>query len=330
MTKFTMRKLITILMSSLAVILIAEWTDVGSFIKEQKEIVMQASAAPSDTVSEDALMTRIREEAKQRYVAPIDAQVDRVWKAIPGYNGLEVDVDASYKKTKEAGKDAPLQLVYREVPPKITLDQLPPQPIFKGNSNKAMASIMINVAWGSEYIEPMLNTLKKEQVKATFFFDGSWVRKNPELAKKIADEGHEIGNHAYSHPKMSHLDESRQREEISKAERYIKEATGVNSKWFAPPSGDLNATTLKVANQLGMKTVLWTADTIDWQKPSPATIIERIRNKTGAGMLILMHPTAPSSQALGDLIQMIKKRSLTLGTVSETLSESRIMDGKVE
>lgn len=330
MSKKTYTKLVTILLCSTVMILLARWTDIGSFIQEQKAAVLSTYTAAKPDEAQDLLMDQIRAEAEKRYIAPIDAQVDRVWKSIPGYNGLEVDMDASYKKSKAAGANAPLQLVYREIKPKVTLDQLPAEPIFRGNPNKPMAAIMINVAWGTEYIDAMLDTLKKEDVKATFFFDGSWVKKNPEVAKKIADAGHEIGNHAYSHPNMSRHDESRQRSEMTKTEMYIKQAVGVNSKWFAPPSGDFNALTVKVAREEGMKTVLWTVDTIDWQKPSPATIVERVRKKVGPGSLILMHPTASSSQALAGIIQTIKQRSLQLGTVSSTLSEERVRDGEVE
>lgn len=330
MNNQTVSKLITAMLCCITIILMAQWTDMGSYIREQKAAVLSIYTVSKPETAADALMEQIRAEAEKRYEAPIDAQVDRVWKAVPGYNGVEVDIDASYKKTKAAGDQSPLQLVYREVKPKVTLDQLPAEPIFRGNPNKPMAAIMINVAWGTEYIDAMLETLKNEKVKATFFFDGSWVRKNPEAAKKIADAGHEIGNHAYSHPYMSRHDEARQKTEIAKTELYIKEAVGVNSKWFAPPSGDFNALTVKVARQQGMKTVLWTVDTIDWQKPSPETIIERVRNKVGPGSLILMHPTASSSQALSGIIHTIKQRSLHVGTVSDTLSEERIRAGEVE
>ena len=333
MKKPAMPKIMMMLFSSLIVIMIAITTDMGSFIIEQKAHVMFASTDLSQTESKnEKLLARIQEEAKRQYIAPIDAEIDRVWKAVPGYNGLEVDIEASHKKTqlRGGGEDTPLELVYREIPPKVTLNKLPAQPTYKGNANKPMAAIMINVAWGEEHLESILTTLREEKVKATFFFDGSWVRKHPDLAKKIAGEGHEIGNHAYSHPNMSQLSEQMQRAEMVNTERYIKEATGMNSKWFAPPSGDFNSLTVRVAHEQGMRTVLWTVDTIDWQKPSPATIIQRVQKKVGAGSLILMHPTAPTSQALKGIIETARKRSLTLGTVTETLSEARIEQVKVE
>ena len=68
-----------------------------------------------------------------------------------------------------------------------------------------MVSFIINVAWGNEYLSDMLATLKKHHVSATFFLEGRWVQKNPELAKMIADAGHEVGNHSFTHPDMKNL-----------------------------------------------------------------------------------------------------------------------------
>ena len=83
---------------------------------------------------------------------------------------------------KKAGEFDETKLVFEEVPPTVHLDDLDPQPIFRGNPEKPMVSLLINVAWGNEYIPPILKILDDHQVKATFFFDGSWVKNNPDLA----------------------------------------------------------------------------------------------------------------------------------------------------
>ncbi|MDK8180678.1 polysaccharide deacetylase family protein [Paenibacillus sp. UMB4589-SE434] len=328
------RKAITVIMSCIFVLAIVRLTEVGSFIKEQKTTASWMHAFDSNEQSvmvADPLMERIMDIAKSRTIQPINATIDRVWKAIPGYNGLEVDVEQSYALNKRVDETKmPLQLAYRETEPTVTLSQLPPSPVFKGNSNKPMAALMINVAWGNEFIEPILETLQSEQVKATFFFDGSWLTKNPELAKAIYKAGHEVGNHAYTHPNMSTLSEGLQHQEIAKTEKVVKATFGVNSKWFAPPSGDFNALTVRTAASLGMRTVMWTFDTLDWRHPSPATIVQRLRAKLEAGTLILMHPTSSSSSALQSMIHVIKQKKLALGTVSEILSEKRHGELKVE
>ena len=274
------------------------------------------------------LMDRIQLEAEKRKVAPIDARVDKVWKMIPGYNGLEVDIDQTYRLAKQNGS-SDLKYVMKEVTPNVSIDDLGANPIYKGNSKKQMVSFMINVAWGNEYLVKMLEELKKENVKTTFFFDGSWLNKNLELARAIGEAGHELSNHAYSHPNMSTLSRERQLDEIQKTEDLLKKL-GVKNKLFAPPSGDFNDLTVKIAHELGLKTVMWTIDTVDWQNPGAEVVLRRVTSRIEPGALVLMHPTESTSQALGAMIREVKKRGLLLGTVSEVLSSKRIEPAKGE
>ncbi|MDP4097491.1 polysaccharide deacetylase family protein [Paenibacillus sp. P96] len=277
----------------------------------------------------DQLIEKIQMEADRRKQAPVDAKVDPVWKAIPGYNGLEVDIDATYLKAA-ASPDAPVQYIHKQISPRVSLDDLGNYPIYRGNPSKPMAAIMINVAWGNEYIVPMLDTLDREHVKATFFLDGSWLKKNSDLAKEIQKRGHEISNHAYSHPHMSQLSRERATQEISKTEALLKETLGVRNKWFAPPSGDYDQGTVEIAAGLGLKTILWTLDTVDWKKPEPLSIVRKIEADVEPGSLILMHPTRSSALALADMIKAVRSKGLVLGTVSQTLSPERIIEGAVE
>ncbi|MNZ97254.1 Peptidoglycan-N-acetylglucosamine deacetylase [compost metagenome] len=206
----------------------------------------------------------------------------------------------------------------------MNLDDLGAHPIYRGNPNKPMVAFMINVAWGNEYIVPMLNTLDKNKVKATFFLDGSWLKKNSEMALEIQKRGHQIENHAYSHPNMSQLEATRARLEISKTKDLLKEKLGVQNRWFAPPSGDFNDRTVALAAEQGLKTVLWTLDTVDWMKPSAVSIVSKISKKVEPGSLILMHPTASSRDALQGMIDAIRNKGLVLDTVDETLSSNRV------
>ncbi|EDL63998.1 polysaccharide deacetylase family protein [Bacillus sp. SG-1] len=273
----------------------------------------------------EKLMDIIKQEAEKFEVPPIDAKNDPVWKGTPGYNGLEVNIKSSYEKMKDEGVFDSDRLVFDQVSPEVHLSDLPPLPIYRGNPEKPMASFIINVAWGNEYIPDMLATLKKHQVYATFFLEGRWVKENPDLAKMIADSGHEIGNHSYSHPKMETLSGARIREEISKTNDIIEATTGKRVKLFGPPSGGFNEEVVKIAGEYKMKTILWSVDTIDWQKPVPNVIVERVTSKLHNGALILMHPTASTSTALPALIAAIKQEELRIGTVSSLLKEERII-----
>ncbi|RNA69543.1 polysaccharide deacetylase family protein [Alteribacter keqinensis] len=285
---------------------------------------LKSEASVEALSSKNPLYQEISDRKTEFEVAAADAVVDKVWKAIPGLNGLEVDETASYEKMKPGGVFDPKKLVYVQTRPKVRLDDLPPSPIFKGNPEKPMVSLMINVAWGNEFLPGMLKTLKEHDVKSTFFLDGSWVKKNPKLAKMIVEEGHEIGNHAYSHPDMKQLSNDRIREELVKTNDIIDATLGVKPHWFAPPSGSFRQDAVDIASELAMHTVMWTVDTIDWRNPPADQMALKIIEKSEAGSLVLMHPTASAEEGLEQMIVGLKEKGLHLGTVSETLSEERI------
>ncbi|WP_244906725.1 polysaccharide deacetylase family protein [Neobacillus soli] len=272
----------------------------------------------------NSLYQKIQAYSEQSRIEPIDAKVDRIWKAIPGYNGLEVNIKASYKKMKASNDFDKNKVVYKEISPNVHLEDLEPQPIYRGNPQKPMVALLINVAWGNEYIPEILKILNKHQVKATFFFDGSWVEKNPELAIMINKENHEIGNHAYSHPDLKQRSMTDTIEELQKTNDVIKATLGKKPKWFAPPSGSFNQGTINIAHQLNMKTILWTVDTVDWKKPAPAEMVRSVVTKVGNGSMVLMHPTMPVAVGLKDMISEIKAKGYQLGTVSDLMSEKRI------
>jgi peptidoglycan-N-acetylglucosamine deacetylase len=267
------------------------------------------------------LREQVEQLAKTKRKPPIDAKVDRVWKAIPELNGLEVDVEATIKRAKTAHGEIPI--VFRQVPPKIKLDDLGPQPIYRGNPEKRQMALMINVAWGTEYIPQILDILKTYHVKSTFFFDGSWLQKNPNVAKTIFEAGHEIGNHAYSHPDMAKVSRERALREITRTNDLIKQTLGITPNLFAPPSGSYTEETVKLAASQKMRTILWTLDTVDWKKPPSDVISRKIVSQATNGALVLMHPTAPTVGALRTIIPELQKKGFELVTVSELLSPVR-------
>jgi probable sporulation protein (polysaccharide deacetylase family) len=280
----------------------------------------------ADTVmkQEDPLYMEILKRQKDYEIAPVDAVIDKVWKAIPGYNGLKLDVQASFERLKEEKEFQEEKLVFTQIPPETVLADLPPSPVYRGNPEKPMAALMVNVAWGNEYLPGMLKTMKKHGIQSTFFLDGSWVKNNPNLAKMIVEEGHEIGNHAYSHPDMKNLSRAAISEEIRKTNEVIEAVLDLKPELFAPPSGSYRQDVVEVAREHGMYTILWTADTVDWKKPEPFAMAERTVSKTEPGALILMHPTSSAEDGLEAIITGIREKGLVIGTVSDVLSENRI------
>lgn len=272
----------------------------------------------------DRLYEEIREKAKSYTIAPQNAVIDRVWKAVPGYNGKKVDVETSYKNMKKGGVFDEKLLVYKEVSPKVHLEDLPSAPIYRGNPNKKMVALTINVAWGNEYLPRMLETLHNNNVTATFFLEGRWVKENVRFAKMIVDAKQEVGNHSYTHPDMKTLSIGAIHEQLQKTNEVIEAATSEKVKWFAPPSGSFRDDVVTAASKLQMGTIMWTVDTIDWKRPEPSVIIERVIKKIHPGAIILMHPTAPTAEALPTIITKLKEQGYEIGSVSALMDEKRL------
>ncbi|MBV7503721.1 polysaccharide deacetylase family protein [Bacillus sp. sid0103] len=309
--------------SIIMVICLAGWIAVSNPFVNKYLTFTNKSVLPAAKES-DPLYQSIIKNAPTYELPPKDATIDKVWKAIPGYNGREVDIAASYKNMKNKGVFDEEKLVFNQTKPKVHLKDLPPNPIYKGHPDKPMVSFIINVAWGNEYLSQMLATLKRHNISVSFFLEGNWVKKNPDLAKMIVSSGHEVGNHSYSHPDMKQLTAERAREQIVKTNEIIEAATGEKCVWFAPPSGSYRDETVKVADELNMLTVMWTVDTVDWRKPSPDVLIARVMSKIDNGSMVLMHPTESTAKSLDRLITQIKQKNLKIGTVSELMSEQRV------
>ncbi|MBB5172027.1 polysaccharide deacetylase family protein [Texcoconibacillus texcoconensis] len=274
--------------------------------------------------AEDPLYQEILEYRDDYEEDPIDARVDKVWKAVPGYNGLQVDVTSSFEQMKEEGQFDERRLVYDQISPEVSLEDLPPSAIYRGNENKPMVTLMVNVAWGNEELPELLKVMNEQEIRSTFFLDGSWVKNHPKLAKMIVEEGHEIGNHAYSHPDMRHLSSGQIAEELDKTNEVIEATLDVTPDWFAPPSGSYRDEVVKLAADRNMGTMMWSVDTIDWRNPAPEQMTRKVLDNVHNGATVLMHPTQSTARALEDIIDGIKDQGYRIGTVSELMDEKRL------
>ena len=198
-----------------------------------------------------------------------------------------------------------------------------PSPVFQGNPDQPQIALACNVFWGEEYLPDMLKTLDENNIHITFFIGGSWANKYPEVLKDLANRGHELGNHTYSHPHPNNLSKEKNKEQIIKTEELVTSITGTKTILYAPPYGEYNNTVLLAAQELDYTTIMWSIDTIDWKRPPPEIIKERVLKKLHNGAIILMHPTAPTAQVLPGLIAEIKKRGYTITTVSDILKQNK-------
>ncbi len=193
------------------------------------------------------------------------------------------------------------------------------EPIYQGKTGERVAALAFNVDWGEEYIPEILQNLDRYDILATFFPTGTWAKKNPELIKLIASEGHELGNHGYSHKNPGQLNDRELEELILKNEALLENLTGIKTNLFAPPYGVVDDRIARIAYRNGYKTVMWTVDTIDWQRPAPEIIISRILKGLTPGAIILAHPTEPTLKALPEIIEQIKNRQYQFTIVGELI-----------
>lgn len=192
--------------------------------------------------------------------------------------------------------------------------------IYAGDKSSNKVSLMINVYWGTEYLEKMIEVIEKHNIKVTFFVGGTWAKENSELLKKMHSLGYEIASHGYNHKEHGKLDYGANLSEIKKCHEVVKNILGIDMELFAPPGGSYNKNTVQAAGDLGYKTIMWTRDTIDWRDHNTNLIYNRAVTNMSGGDLILMHPTANTFEALEKIIEYAKNHSLTLTTVSDTLS----------
>lgn len=193
--------------------------------------------------------------------------------------------------------------------------------IYAGNKEGNNVALMINVYWGTEFLDDMLEVLKQYNAKCTFFVGGSWAASNQNMLNKIVSMGHELGNHGYYHKDHAKLDASRNREEIKITHDLIYTCmNGLAMNLFAPPGGSYNKTTIQVASELGYKTIMWTRDTIDWRDKDEGLIYNRAVTNMAGGDLILMHPTEKTLTALPKILDYIKANGFIANTVTATIN----------
>ncbi len=233
--------------------------------------------------------------------------------------GQVVDVQGTLDALLAAPARSAVELVTVQILPSITKDHF--EPIYQGPTAEPRVALMINVDWGDEFIPGMLEVFAHYGVSATWFPTGRWAKASPEMAKQIAQAGHEMGNHGGWHGAASKMSRTETARLIQEGEDLVLEATGQRPQVFAPPSGDFNQQTVSVAGELGYKTVLWTVDTVDWQRPAPTVIIDRVKSKITNGALVLMHPTKPTLEALPIILDYLQQKGMQCVTVTELLAD---------
>lgn len=194
-------------------------------------------------------------------------------------------------------------------------------PIYSVDSEGKKCSVTFDCAWGADDIPTILDILDKYDAKATFFIVGLWAEKYPDKVKMIADRGHDIGNHGYSHAHMTQIPEAKVEEEIIRCNKVLEEISGTKVTLFRAPYGDYNATTVKTAKKLQVYTIQWDVDSLDWKDSLSADdIYKRVTKRVSSGSIILFHnDTRYTEKVLPSILDNLTSNGYSCIPVSELL-----------
>ncbi len=191
--------------------------------------------------------------------------------------------------------------------------------VYRRGSAEDGVSLMFNVYWGTEEVYGILDVLEEYGATATFFLGGSWADDNVDCVKAIAARGHEIGSHGYFHLSHDKLDYETNVREIATSAQLISLITHIPVTLFAPPSGAYSDETVRAAEAMDMKTILWSKDTIDWRDEDENLVFRRATEGVEGGDFILMHPMAHTLKALPAILKAYRERGLRAIAVGENL-----------
>lgn len=217
--------------------------------------------------------------------------------------------------------------------PNNLIDAVPPwaeNPVLEEKQiDKKLVALTYDDGPNGESTTIILDVLKENNAKATFFMLGKNVYNFKEQAIRTANEGHELANHSYSHPQLTKLSVARINQEIQGTQKAISSVTGITPKLLRVPYGAFNQT---VKNNAGLPLIQWNIDTLDWKTRSAKKTIDAVLNNVKDGDIVLMHSIHISTaEATKTIVPELIKRGYTLVTISE-LAEARgvkLQNGKV-
>ena len=270
---------------------------------------------------EEMLIARFAEWQQNPVEAAYNAERQLI---VPELWGYRVNIEETLQTILTAPPGSSVAPVFETVEPEVVAADFPAAFMEKGNPLKNEVALMINVAWGTEYLHPMLDVLDANDAQGTFFVVGRWAQEHGPLLREIASRGHELANHGHTDAVVyTKLSPEEMAEGLEKVNMLVKEYTGSTPKYYTPHKGEYNQLLLEVVSRVGMRTVLWSVDTVDWQKPGVEKMKEKILKKISAGGIILMHPTADTVLFLQETIPLLQEKGFAVVTISELLSPER-------
>lgn len=203
-----------------------------------------------------------------------------------------------------------------------------PEHVYRsGSRSKKEVALTFDDGPDNQYTPEILNILHKHGVKATFFVIGARAKANPGMVKRIAREGHVIGNHTWDHPDLMKLSPAQIRVELAQTDDALRSILGYNPALFRPPYGAASAQVVKEVTAMGYKVIDWSIDTRDWAGTPTPVILQYVHKELYPGGIILEHCAGGEEEdlsntvrALPQIITSLKAKGYTFVTIPKLLN----------
>lgn len=194
---------------------------------------------------------------------------------------------------------------------------------FIGDTTQNTIYLTFDCGYENGNTEPILDALKKHDVKATFFVVGNFLETSPEIVKRMIAEGHTVGNHTYHHLDMSSISSmDALKKETQDVENLFEQITGTPiTKFYRPPQGKYNIENLKMAQELGYHTFFWSLAYVDWyqdKQPTKDEAFGKLLKRIHPGAIVLLHSTSSTNaQILDELLTKWEEMGYTIKPLTE-------------
>ena len=194
---------------------------------------------------------------------------------------------------------------------------------YLGDTSEKVIYLTFDAGYENGCTAKILDTLQKHNVKAAFFLVGNYIERNADLVRRMAEEGHTVGNHTMHHPDMSKIkDKEAFAKELQDLEELFLEKTGKPlPKYYRPPQGIYSEENLKLAKDLGYKTVFWSLAYVDWKndsQPSKEEAFAKLLPRIHPGAVVLLHSTSETNaEILDELLTKWEEMGYRFGTLDE-------------
>ncbi len=267
----------------------------------------------------DCVGDLLERAAEQTLIPPLDGQVSADGHCIPGRWGLQLNSEQLKERIGLAPEDSQLLSTFELVSPTFPAE-CEMLPVREAAAGTRSVGLMINVAWGEDHLPKVLSVLQEANAHATFFIMGFWAEEHPEQTRAIAQMGHEIAVHGYHDLHPRDMSPGAFREDLEMSITTLTRLTGRRPTLYTPHYGEVDESIVTTARDLGLATILWTTDTVDWMNKSARQMLDRVLPDTRDGAFILMHPTENAAAFLSEYLPRLHDMGLTARSCSDTLN----------